>query len=119
MKLHKLWPTELQTHYWRLDDNIRNFILTKMKEKTIEKSNLMNFIATIDELIESKGKYMSNSEFLFLAAATKVVQGESEAIQNICSLDEFHPGLHNAKAFSLISQKKFTEVPSLIKYTRG
>ncbi len=115
MELHKLWPKELQTHYWRLDENYHNLILAKVKENTKGKNILMNFISAIDELIDSKGMCMSNSEFLFLAAAVKVIQGKSEAIQDICRMDEFHPGLHNAKAFNLISRKKFTEVPSLIK----
>ena len=34
-------------------------------------------------------------------------------------MDEFHPGLHNAKAFSLISQRKFEEVPILIKNAKN
>ncbi len=115
MELHKLWPKELQTHYWRLDTNYHKFILAKIQENPKGNNILMNFISAVDELIDSKGSYMSNSEFLFLAAAVKVIQGKSEAIQDICNMDEFHPGLHNAKAFSLISQKKFTGVPTLIK----
>lgn len=115
MELHKLWPKELQTHYWRLDDNCRNLIIKKISKNPKEKSILMNFLSTLDELIHSSGVYMSNSEFLFLAAAVKEIQGKSAEMQAICGMDEFHPGLHNAKAFSLILQKKFTEVPSLIK----
>ena len=115
MELHNQWPKELQTHFWRLDANYRDFIVSRLAENTSNQNILMNFISVIDNLIAANGSYMSNSEFIFLAAAVKLIQGKSDAIQNLCCMDEFHPGLHNAKAFSLISQRKFSEVPTLIK----
>ncbi|NHJ31758.1 MAG: hypothetical protein FK732_02740, partial [Asgard group archaeon] len=109
------WPHELMIHYWRLDDNFRNVIQSFIhKNSDPNEDNLKNFIDNIAVIYKLQGIIVNNSEFLFLAANTFVLQGSFEEVYDICAKDEFHPGLLNTKAYALISQRKFDDVEEVI-----
>ncbi|NHK32031.1 MAG: hypothetical protein FK730_11810, partial [Asgard group archaeon] len=115
MELHQKWPKELLNHYWRLEDNFQSFIFSYVeKHAKKDEDRLINFINGIIGLTELQGIIFSNSEFLFLAAQCYLLLGDYEKVYEICSKDEFHPGLINTKAYSLISQRKFDEVEEII-----
>jgi len=109
------WPNELMIHYWRLDDNFRNVIQSFIhKNSDLKADKLKNFIDNIAVIYKLQGIIVNNSEFLFLAANTFVLQGSFEEVYEICAKDDFHPGLLNTKAYALISQRKFEDVEDVI-----
>ena len=111
----KNWPNELMIHYWRLDDNFRNVILSFIhKNSDPNDDKLKNFIDNISVIYKLQGIIVNNSEFLFMAANTFVLQGSFEEVYEICAKDEYHPGLLNTKAYALISQRKFDDVEGVI-----
>ncbi|NHJ48780.1 MAG: tetratricopeptide repeat protein [Asgard group archaeon] len=115
MELHQRWPKELLIHYWRLEDNFQTFIFDYVeKHAKKDEDNLLNFINGVIGLSEIQGIIFSNSEFLFLAAQCYLLLGKYDNVYEICAKDEFHPGLINTKAQSLISQRKFDEVSDII-----
>ncbi len=116
MEILNLWPNELLVHYWRLEDNFREAIIThvqKISKSGVDK--LKNFLDGIIELYERKGIITRNSEFLFLAANAYQIQGKYNKVFEIVSLDDLHPGLFNVEAYTLISQRKFDEVKKIIE----
>ncbi|NHJ39586.1 MAG: tetratricopeptide repeat protein [Asgard group archaeon] len=115
MELHQKWPKELLNHYWRLEDNFQSFIFSYVeKHAKKDEDRLINFINGVIGLTELQGIIFSNSEFLFLAAECFLLLGKYDKVYEICSKDEFHPGLINTKAYALISQRKFDEVDQII-----
>ncbi|NHJ05095.1 MAG: hypothetical protein EAX90_09740 [Candidatus Heimdallarchaeota archaeon] len=120
MNLPNLWPKELQTYYWRLDDNFRKLVISYIEKNRQSKLDVLkNFIAGMNQMLENNGIYMSNSEFLYLATATLQIQGKYSEVLKICQKDEMHPGLLNANAFSLISQKKFENILDIIEKAKN
>lgn len=114
MELHQ-WPKELLNHYWRLEDNFQSFISSYIESHAQKNQDkLINFINGIIGLSEIQGVIFSNSEFLFLAAQCYMLLGEYEKVFEICTKDEYHPGLINTKAYTLVSQRKFDDVEGLI-----
>ena len=120
MELHKLWPKELQIHYWRLDKNYHDLIISYIKKEKQENLDVLSiFVKAVNKMLTIQGIYMNNSEFLFLAANVLLLQAKHKEIVELCQKDEFHPGLLNIKAYSLVTQRKFDEVPLLIKSARN
>ncbi|MHA1126998.1 MAG: tetratricopeptide repeat protein [Candidatus Heimdallarchaeota archaeon] len=120
MELHQLWPKELQVHFWRLDKNIHDLILNYIQKNKQENLDVLsNFIHAINKMLTIDGIYMNNSEFLFLAVNVLLLQAKHQEIVQLCQKDEFHPGLLNVKAYSLIVKRKFNEIPILIKSARN
>lgn len=115
MELHQQWPKELLNHYWRLEDNFQSFIISYVEKHAQKKEDkLINFINGIIALSEIQGVIISNSEFLFLAAQCFLLMGKYDKVNEICSKDEYHPGLINTKAFTLVSQRKFDDIEEVI-----
>jgi tetratricopeptide (TPR) repeat protein len=115
MELHQKWPKELLNHYWRLEDNFQSFVFSYVeKHAKKDEDRLISFINGIIGLTELDSIIFSNSEFLFLAAQCFLLLGNYDKVYEICSKDDFHPGLINTKAFALISQRKFDEVEEII-----
>jgi len=120
LNLPDLWPKELQTYYWRLDDNFRKLVISYIEKNHQSKSDVLNnFISGINQMLENNGIYMSNSEFLYLATATLQIQGKYSEVLKLSQKDEIHPGLLNASAFALISQKKFENILDIIEKAKN
>ena len=119
MTLPEIWPPELQTFYWRLDENFRSLVVTNVKQASQPKeNNLINFFAGLNRMFEINGIFMNNSEFLVLLANALQIQGKYDEVIKISKKDEFHPGLLNAEAFALISQKKFEGILDITEKAR-
>jgi len=112
-----LWPAELSQHFQRLSPSQReqlNLRLFEMREKN-EQDYLLTFMAAVQELAEQEEDFLKDTEFKFLLAHTYFLKADYKRLLEICEEDSTHPGLLNLKALTLINQKKFEEVESLLQ----
>ena len=116
MTLPFLWPKEFQTYYWRLEPNYRQLIISNLEKNYHEGVDILtNFLEAMNHLLTIDGLYLRNSEFLFLSTAILQIQGKTDEVIELSKKDEFHPGLLNAKAYALISQRKFDDVTDIVE----
>ncbi|MBD3192193.1 MAG: hypothetical protein GF308_16245, partial [Candidatus Heimdallarchaeota archaeon] len=116
MVLPDIWPKELRIHYYRIDDKLREVIITKVKNNTTSNlDNLKRFLMVINKMGEEELEvYKNNQEFLFLLLNGKSIEGKKAEVLALTPNYSQHPGILNVKVNTLISARKFDEVLKLI-----
>ncbi|NHJ06149.1 MAG: hypothetical protein EAX90_15080 [Candidatus Heimdallarchaeota archaeon] len=115
MSFPENWPKELLFHYSRIDENLREEFLEKVKNTTPEREdNLRRFLLTMHSFEEHLDNYLKYPEFVFFILQGLFYEGKNDKVISMSSNYSDHPGILNLKVQALITTKQFDDVPELL-----
>jgi len=109
------WPKELLFHYSRINENLKEEFLEKVKKTTPEREdNLRRFLLTMHSFEDHLENYLEYPEFVFFILQGLFYEGKNDKVISKSSNYPNHPGILNLKVQALITTKQFDYVPELL-----